>query len=510
MDAKEISPDRGAGKTRIVRAIYEAPQPIVYLPADTLAHILRLPHTKGHDGPMTAARHVLWIAVRCATEGHRSCFASPNVVARDFDLRPPPGARPGTSARALQRHRATLVAAGVQITDDGRRYRLPEGRFYALPLAVAVRLVYETASPALRAALHAIPSLSAAHDRAIDATAVLEAGADTPQPTVRAKARRCALRSRQGATRWCRAVRDLRRMQLIDDNRPGDASIPGRPDRHPTRVIYLTSALRPLDRSELEAARIHSQNALQDTRCRTWSDPRETPPKGGFSTQQEQPPTLTLPPRTEAEAVAPSAQTTGRAEQRTRPAEPGTPGHVSDATALIGQRGPMLVRALLGILGLIGWRTASVRACRQIAAAVGTAGVLRRIVTEHGQAINEYADQPVYYLARALAAEPPELVRSGQWEGPRLGKRPRRRCAPHDRPNDGARAAAIARVTAPIRTPPPPSNEGPCPTATIDHAPRPRQPPPRHLGWESDGTPRAGDLAARMRALWHAAHRISQ
>lgn len=203
----------------------------ISIDANTIDHCLK-------TGRASILRWALWISLHGSRRPGGWVLASPEVVGRDMLGRPVVRdavagvevRRPGVSAVTLQRQRARLLSCGVQVKSGGL-YRLPCGpRWHRIDRAALEWLIYSCPSPSLRAMVSLWVPLSVA--------------ASSSRPHAHAPARRLARAARMSPSRWCRAVRDLRIGDAIEDNRPG--RVWDRQNRRPVRIVRVVSWAAPV------------------------------------------------------------------------------------------------------------------------------------------------------------------------------------------------------------------------------------------------------------------------
>lgn len=398
-------------------------------------------HPAGHDAGARELRLTAWLAIEEAKRGQGSpVMASAAALARGFKGATLGGMkRAGMGERALERARASWVESACVDCGNGLvRLRRSRGeRFYCWPLEVLERVVYGASNTALRAFFASARGLSGAAARGHGEVAV--------------RSRAASGRSSQGRTRWCRAVRELRILGVLEDNRPAtrEARLVDTPNgpamRLPVRKVKLSSLAVPLRPGAIvwpgEARKARGQavenmggapsSCVQSGPAQ--SDPEQIAPAPLASLGElDGVASCPAPVGGAGEAVGLLAETRrsaagGAASEDSEASEPAQVAPVVHSKSREGassQRrtsvpsrrlklNPGEVRALLREFGLRDARESSDTVCVAIGRACGSLEVVRRILSQCADELNRTRLMPVAYLAGACAKEGPAVRRSG-------------------------------------------------------------------------------------------------
>lgn len=452
--------------------------------ADTLAVAIRTadePRRRGGcDSAMVIARRWLITALESALSGHEWVYAHPRRIAELFAQHAHPrlkdGVRPkmdtarpgyrlrdqagalvagheaytprlGMSERTLAAHQAEFLRYACTDLSRRGRYRLHrDRRFYALPFEVVWTLAYCATNPELRTALaHLAPLAAAVNDR---------------KPVVKAPARRAHRRTGQGLRRFCSAMKGLRMLGLLVDNRPRRHYSPTR-KRYPCRrILVAATALAPLPKARIRwstRATTSSVPGRPDSdsgvvRPAIWgTEPfgpskleRETHPGQAGGGQEEraatQEPAATPPApapqldQTHSDGARPEPCETSAAEPRGRPAAPDD-----------GQR--LTLATTRQTLARHGIETRDRATLAVLAAVLVTARDLDRVLELEADELREVA-HPARWLAAIAKADGPAM-RSPDWPGSKRRRRAElERRAPKvlETPEETRRREALERL----------------------------------------------------------------
>lgn len=399
----------------------------VKVSADAIDELVTRRHRRcGPDADGIVLRALVWIALESAETGHQYVEASPLAIERAYQRR---GAtcggmtRHGMDARTLRRH-WPRIASYLVISATGKVRLKRTRRFHAWSAATAAKMVYDCTTPTFRALM----------------------GASTPWSAARARKRRrvsapasvVAVRTGQGPSRHCVAMRLARIGELVDDSRPGRKFTDATRTRHPSRQVYLdtspavplagelirwTGATRPpvtVQRtrrrrddqdgqgsgSEAPSALMgHALSDMVPSAKQGQVEPHAA--RAGASVEGATPAGANAPPELEtcsdADPTKPE-MTSSSTSAPPAPSPTSSRASVTDAgLQTLGDRGRAAVRRELTAAKLDG-QGASARSIHAIAQAVGTIGNLRQLVTSEAAQL-EAADRPIAWLAHICRAE---------------------------------------------------------------------------------------------------------
>lgn len=408
----------------------------VILPAGLLQAMIVARRQKGAGADEVAIllRWALWVAVRIAQTGAPLVKAGPDEVGRDFFGRDNPGwaatskvplerRRSGMSAKTLSRHRARFISeVAITTKDASGRYKLRRSpTFHAIPMAVALKLLYSASNGALRVAFGLLPVLSKVrhNGRAVK---------------VKVTARTSSRGTGQAPTNFCRGVRELRILGLIYEvKRPGrEALTLGPPSktcksgwRRPAREVLLASPLVPLGKGQIHTAvAVRSdggQSCTSDEAEPVMPDTKPLLVQNVFDVDPTQP--CGTQHNAERPGPSPSAPTPHEdffdgARMDNSAVRPVGAASPADACRVLqpDDAGRLDRTAVPGLFALEGLPLPSRRSCKALATALGTVGALRRVLRTERQALTEHAEDPGAYLASIARAEGAAMA-ARDWPG---------------------------------------------------------------------------------------------